>query len=140
LVLPFASFPTEEAARHSWRHETYNHNREGLALLPGEPALIVLACRAPEPSQLKPAGCAVHALVAADKDIVAGLEVLADAGGRTKRNYCSRPDPIWGAQRPTQSKSIAHALAAALPENSILIGESLTTGRETLGITAGATP
>jgi acetolactate synthase-1/2/3 large subunit len=31
-------------------------------------------------------------------------------------------------------------LAAALPENAILVDESLTTGRETLGLTAGALP
>ena len=36
--------------------------------------------------------------------------------------------------------SIAKALAAALPENAILVDESLTTGRETLGLTAGAAP
>ena len=36
--------------------------------------------------------------------------------------------------------SIAHALSAALPENAILVDESLTTGRESLGLTAGAAP
>ena len=33
--------------------------------------------------------------------------------------------------------SIARALTAAMPENAILVDESLTTGRETLGLTAG---
>ena len=36
--------------------------------------------------------------------------------------------------------SIAHALAAALPENCVLVDESLTTGRESMGLTAGAAP
>jgi acetolactate synthase-1/2/3 large subunit len=36
--------------------------------------------------------------------------------------------------------SIAQALAAALPEHCILVDESLTTGRETMSITAGAAP
>jgi acetolactate synthase-1/2/3 large subunit len=41
---------------------------------------------------------------------------------------------------PLNPKSIAQALAKALPENAILVDESLTTGRETLGLTAGALP
>jgi acetolactate synthase-1/2/3 large subunit len=39
-----------------------------------------------------------------------------------------------------EPRSIALALAAALPENAILVDESLTTGRESLGLTAGAHP
>ena len=37
-------------------------------------------------------------------------------------------------------KSIALTIAAALPENAILVDESLTTGRESFGLTAGAAP
>jgi len=36
--------------------------------------------------------------------------------------------------------SIAYALSAALPENAILVDESLTTGRESMGHTMGALP
>jgi thiamine pyrophosphate-dependent acetolactate synthase large subunit-like protein len=36
--------------------------------------------------------------------------------------------------------SIAHALAAAMPENCIVVDESLTTGRESMGYTMGARP
>jgi acetolactate synthase-1/2/3 large subunit len=94
-----------------------------------------------KPSQLKPAGCAVHALIAPDEDAVAGLEMLVDMLGaagtepvlQTRHDFAV-PD---GRLEP---KSIAHALAAALPENAILVDESLTTGRETLGLTAGAGP
>ena len=45
--------------------------------------------------------------------------------------------PPTGALGPA---SIAQALAAALPENCILVDESLTTGRETMGLTVGAAP
>ena len=41
---------------------------------------------------------------------------------------------------PLNPVSIAHALAAAIPENAIVVDESLTTGRETMGHTAGALP
>jgi acetolactate synthase-1/2/3 large subunit len=45
--------------------------------------------------------------------------------------------PPSGALAPA---TIAQALAAALPENCILVDESLTTGRETMGLTVGAAP
>jgi acetolactate synthase-1/2/3 large subunit len=94
-----------------------------------------------KPSLLKPAGCAVHPFVAPEEDPVAGLEMLLDMLGATnaeplrqKKSEVSAPE---GKLEPT---SIARALTAALPENGILVDESLTTGRETLGLTAGAAP
>lgn len=93
------------------------------------------------PSLLKPADCAVHTLTYAEEDSVAGLEMLLDALGARhtppltqERTLVSPPE---GKLDPT---SIARALTAALPENAILVDESLTTGRETLGLTAGAAP
>ena len=94
-----------------------------------------------KPSRLKPANCVVHALVGADEDCVAGLEMLVEALGAEQtapmlqaKSDLSAPE---GSLNPT---SIAQALAAALPEQGILVDESLTTGRETLGLTAGARP
>jgi acetolactate synthase-1/2/3 large subunit len=49
----------------------------------------------------------------------------------------SASTPPTGALTPA---SIAAALAAALPEHCILVDESLTTGRETMGLTVGAAP
>ena len=51
-----------------------------------------------------------------------------------ERAEAARPE---GALTPP---SIAKALAAAIPEGCILVDESLTTGRETMGLTAGALP
>ena len=93
------------------------------------------------PSCLKPIDCVVHSLVATDEDCIAGLEMLVDALGANKtepllqaRAELAVPE---GRLDPT---SIAVVLAAALPENAILVDESVTTGRETLGLTAGALP
>lgn len=93
------------------------------------------------PSQMKPTGCAVHSLVLPDEDSIAGLEMLIDALGAQKteavlqeRTEVAIPE---GKLDPT---SIAQALTAAMPDNTILVDESLTTGRETLGLTAGARP
>ncbi len=94
-----------------------------------------------QPSQLKPEGCQVHELVARDEDSVAGLEMLIDALGAGKavpqrQTLDERTGPT-GALNPV---SIAQALAAAMPEGCILVDESLTTGRESMGLTAGALP
>lgn len=93
------------------------------------------------PSLLKDEGTLVHPLVEADEDSTLAFEMLLDALGATgiaptlqARIEMPAPD---GALTPL---SIAHALAAALPENAIVVDESLTTGRETMGHTMGAAP
>jgi acetolactate synthase-1/2/3 large subunit len=93
------------------------------------------------PSLLKPDDCSVHPLSCAEEDSVAALEMLLNALGATKTEprlqQRSEVAPPEGKLDPS---SIARALTAALPENAILVDESLTTGRETLGLTAGAAP
>ena len=94
-----------------------------------------------KPSQLKPPGCTVHPLIEADEDTVAGLEMLVEilgAAGTAPRLQQRVETGI--PEGKLDPKSIAHALAAALPENAILVDESLTTGRETMGLMAGARP
>jgi acetolactate synthase-1/2/3 large subunit len=94
-----------------------------------------------KPSLLKSPGTSVHALAETDEDSVAALEMLIDALGLNDvapalQERVETPVPD-GALTPI---SIAHALAAALPEHCILVDESLTTGRETMGYTVGARP
>ncbi|MFL9950673.1 acetolactate synthase large subunit [Paraburkholderia agricolaris] len=94
-----------------------------------------------KPSLLKSPGTSVHQLVEIGEDGVAGLEMLVEAVGATnvqaERQQRADTTPPTGALGPA---SIAQALAAALPENCILVDESLTTGRETMGLTVGAAP
>jgi acetolactate synthase I/II/III large subunit len=94
-----------------------------------------------KPSLLKSPGTSVHELVEIGEDGVAGLDMLVEAVGATHAQAVlqQRADatPPSGALGPA---SIAQALAAALPENCILVDESLTTGRETMGLTVGAAP
>lgn len=92
-----------------------------------------------KPSLLKAPGTRVHPLAEIDEDCTAGLDMLAEALGATNERAVlqARCDtaPPTGALNPT---SIAQALATALPEDCILVDESLTTGRETMGLTVGA--
>jgi acetolactate synthase-1/2/3 large subunit len=92
-----------------------------------------------KPSLLKAPGASVHTLVDIGEDSVAGLEMLVQAldAVNTAPVLQQRAEaaPPTGALTPA---TIAAALAAALPENCILVDESLTTGRETMGLTVGA--
>jgi acetolactate synthase-1/2/3 large subunit len=97
-----------------------------------------------KPSVLKQEGTLVHTLVKADEDSALAFDMLLDALGTLHARSTApklqvrieTPVPT-GALNPL---SIAHALAAALPENCILVDESLTTGRETMGHTMGTAP
>lgn len=94
-----------------------------------------------QPSLLKPPGCQVHALVAKDEDSVAGLAMLADALGA--RSIAPMLQAATNTPAPTGAltpESIAHALAHAIPDNAIIVDESLTTGRQSMGLTIGARP
>ncbi len=94
-----------------------------------------------KPSRLKPPGCAVHGLIETDEDSVVGLEMLADAlGARDTAPILQAPSGRAAPEGRLDPVSIAQALAAALPDNAILVDESLTTGRESMGLTAGARP
>jgi len=94
-----------------------------------------------KPSLLKAEGTLVHPLVETDEDSELAFEMLLEALGAkgiTPILQARIETPIpSGALNPL---SIAHALAAALPENCILVDESLTTGRESMGHTMGALP
>jgi acetolactate synthase I/II/III large subunit len=92
-----------------------------------------------KPSLLKAEGTLVHALVEADEDSELAFDMLLQALGAThiaarvqERIETKVPS---GALNPT---SIAHVLAAGLPEHCIVVDESLTTGRESMSLTMGA--
>jgi len=94
-----------------------------------------------KPSLLKAEGTLVHTLVEADEDSELAFDMLLQALGASGaapvlQPRIETPKPT-GALNPT---SIAHALAAALPEHCIVVDESLTTGRESMSLTMGALP
>lgn len=94
-----------------------------------------------QPSLLKPEGCQVHELAARDEDSLAGLQMLLDAIGGG--NAVAALQPMADRTAPSGALnpiSVAQALCAAIPEDCILVDESLTTGRESMGYTEGALP
>jgi acetolactate synthase-1/2/3 large subunit len=94
-----------------------------------------------KPSRMAPEGCTVETLANPAQDCVQALDALCDAVGTNDAvPELQKPErPI----RPTGAitlDSIASAIGALLPENAIVVDESVTTGRGFLPFTAGAAP
>ena len=94
-----------------------------------------------KPSQLKPEGCEVQRLTEWGENSVAALEALADALGAKPADVT--PQKLVELARPTgplTHASVAQAIAIAIPENAIVVDESITTGRGFFPPTAAAAP
>src|SRR4030081_1980606 len=94
-----------------------------------------------KPSMLKPDGCEVHRMTSGGENSVAALEALASALGA--RPADAKPQALVELAKPTGAlthASIAQAIAMAIPENAIVVDESITTGRGFFPPTAAAAP
>ena len=94
-----------------------------------------------KPSMLKPDGCDVHRVTAIGENSLAALEALAGALGAKPSDVV--PQKLMELAKPTGAlnhASIAQAIAMAIPENAIMVDESLTTGRGFFPPTAAAKP
>src|ERR1700731_688347 len=94
-----------------------------------------------KPSMLKPAGCEVHRMTSGGENSVAALEALASALSAKPQD--AKPQALVELAKPTgplTHASIAMAIAMAIPENAIVVDESITTGRGFFPPTAAAHP
>lgn len=94
------------------------------------------------PSVLLPDDCRAVTLARPGQDCVGALAALAGALGAghntpITRQALERPAAPTG---PITTETIAAAIGANLPENAIVVDESVTTGRGLAPITAGAPP
>src|SRR5439155_25176477 len=83
-----------------------------------------------KPSMLKPQGCEVHRMSTGAENSVAALEALA--GALHAQPSDREPQKLVELAKPTGAlthASIAMAIAMAIPENAIVVDESITTGR-----------
>ena len=94
-----------------------------------------------KPSLLKAEGTSVTELCAKGVDSLAALDGLAQAVGAKKGDAkLQKRDQAPLPTGPLTPTSIATALSALIPENGIVVDESVTTGRESFGLTEGAAP
>src|SRR4030081_3345050 len=94
-----------------------------------------------KPSMLKPEGCEVHRMTSGGENSVAALEALASALGAKPSD--AKPQKMVELAKPTGAltfASIAQAIAMAIPENAVVVDESITTGRGFFPPTAAAAP
>jgi acetolactate synthase-1/2/3 large subunit len=94
-----------------------------------------------KPSMLKAEGCEVYRMTAWGENSVAALEALAGAVHAKPADV--KPQALQELVKPTGAlnhASIAQAIACAIPENAIMVDESVTTGRGFFPPTAAAAP
>jgi acetolactate synthase-1/2/3 large subunit len=94
-----------------------------------------------KPSMLKPEGCEVHRMTEWGENSVAALQALAHALHATPHDV--KPQKLPELLKPTGPltyATIAQAIACALPENAIVVDESITTGRGFFPPTAASAP
>jgi acetolactate synthase I/II/III large subunit len=94
-----------------------------------------------KPSLLAPQGCQGHVLVKADEDPLQALEWLADeVGARKEKAPVSEYAPVKRGSGVVTSEALGLSLGAMLPENAIVVDESITTGRNFYGTTKTSHP
>jgi len=110
-------------------------------ILVGAPAPVAYFAAPGKNSVLTPAGCEIHTLAGPDKDCAGALEALAAAlslhgtqpgGAKPERALLSSGDVTL--------QGLAAAIGALLPENTIVVDESMTSGRGLMAATRGAPP
>jgi len=123
------------------------HVKPALEMLEGTAHLILVGARPPVsffawpnlPNWLTPAGCEIHILAAPQQDGLQALETLAgelNAPGDPAGVYeLKRPEPPRGK---ITAEKVWTALAALMPEDSIISDEGITSSREADRWTAGA--
>src|ERR1700733_5399306 len=94
-----------------------------------------------KPSMLKADGAEVHRMTSWGENSVAALDALASAVGAKPSDV--KPQKLMELTKPTGAlthASIAQAIAMAIPDNAIIVDESITTGRGFFPPTAAAKP
>jgi acetolactate synthase I/II/III large subunit len=122
---------------------------QAVALLADVQDLILVGAKPPvaffaypgKPSRLESPGTRIHELARADEDVPGALTALRDALGAGSavpgRAAPSRPSLPGGTLTPDKTGAV---LAALIPENAVVVDESITTGRSFLADTAGSPP
>ena len=92
-----------------------------------------------KPGHLTPPDCTIHVLTRPEQDGPAALRDLAEAlgAGPAEPERTSRPERARGA---VSAEGMARTLAALMPEDAIVVDESITFGRGLFPLTRGAAP
>ena len=122
---------------------------QALAVLKDVRHVILIGAKAPvaffaypnKPSVMTPEGCAIHTLATPSEDAVHALEWLAEELGAA-----GQPAPVEPAKKPELPTgaitldALAAAIGALLPDQAVVVDESITSGRNLFPYTRGAAP
>ena len=110
-------------------------------ILVGVPAPVAYFAYPGRNSAFTPPDCAIHTLAAANEDRVGALAALAEAlsveGTQPSAQKAERPPLSEGV---INLPGLAAVVGALLPENCIVVDESMTSGRGMMAATKGAPP
>ena len=110
-------------------------------ILVGAPVPVTYFAHPDKKASPVPDGCEIHTLASAAEDCAGAVESLAAA-----LSLGSAAGLVEKAERPAMppgglaGSGIAAAIGALLPENAIVVDESMTSGRNLLTLTRGAAP
>jgi acetolactate synthase I/II/III large subunit len=110
-------------------------------ILVGAPAPVAYFASPGKDSVVTPPACEIHTLANSSEDGIGALEGLTDVLNLTKLHPCG----VSAVRPPRPSGEItlpglANAVAALLPENAIVVDESMTSGRGILAASRGVAP
>jgi acetolactate synthase I/II/III large subunit len=110
-------------------------------ILVGAPAPIAFFAYPEKPSVVTQEGCAIHVLARPEEDLVGALEALADEvdAGRAEPVLQQR-ERMAAPSGAVTLPGIGGVIASLLPENVIVVDESITSGRALLALTRAAPP
>jgi acetolactate synthase-1/2/3 large subunit len=92
------------------------------------------------PSVLVPKDCTTFVLARTGENATAALDTLADTVSATAKFQSQPPGRPDVPQGELTLLGLAQAVGASLPENAIVVDESITSGRGMMGATCGAPP
>lgn len=123
---------------------------QALAYLADVKALVLVGARNPvaffaypgKPSLLAPADCELRAVAPIDYDLNDALERMADyLGAPRKVGTAQRPPaPMLPKDGPVTLDGIAAVVAALIPDDAVVVDESITSGRGIFGASVGSRP
>jgi acetolactate synthase-1/2/3 large subunit len=94
-----------------------------------------------KPSIVTPPGCTIHFLAQPHEDLVGALSALADAvSARNAEPKIQQREKTAAPTGPVTLPGIGGVIAALLPENCIVVDESITSGRALLPMTRATPP
>jgi acetolactate synthase-1/2/3 large subunit len=110
-------------------------------ILVGAPAPVSFFAYPDKPSIVTPPGCTIHFLAQPQEDLLGALEALAEAVGARQTEPKLQPRERTAAQTGAVTlPGLGSVIAALLPENAIVVDESITSGRALLPMTRATPP